>query len=335
MIGMVVTGSSFYHLISYVLEDKREMSEEKKRSMSLKESVLHKDRAEILAYNQCYGDKYEMAEQFRDVARLSKRVEKPAFHLAIRLAEGDHLTRDQLIELGEALAKEFNVADHQYLLVLHNDTHEQHFHLVANRVGLDGKAASDSKSYKRMAAFCRMQEQRLGLKEVLSPRAFLSKEQRLIPRKDQRKVKLKNDIKQTLRVANDYPAFEKAMRSLGYTIVKGRGISFIDGKKVKTKGSQVGFSLSKIEKILALKAELKDRQLEQRNLKAMAERSPDNDFPDKFDYVSPLASVIQQLSGIIEQLLEPVVTDGYLPYELTQEAYDRKQKKKRRKGRSL
>lgn len=335
MIGMVVTGSSFYHLISYVLEDKRELSEEQKRKMSLQDGVQHKNRAEVLAYNQCFGDKYEMAEQFRDVAHLSKRAEKPAFHLSIRLAEGDHLTRDQLIELGEELAKEFDVADHQYLIVFHKDTREQHFHIVANRVGLDGKAASDSNSYKRMAAFCRKQEQRLKLKEVLSPQPFLSKEQRLIPRQDQRKIKLKDHIRQTLREVNDYRAFEKAMTLLGYTVVKGRGISFIDGKKVKIKGSEVGFSLSKIEKILSLKVELKHKQLEQRDLEAFAKRSPDNDFPDKFDYVSPLAPVIHQLFSIIEQLLEPVVTDGYVPYELTQEAYERKQKRRRRKGRSL
>ncbi|MGN8034126.1 relaxase/mobilization nuclease domain-containing protein [Chitinophaga sp. 22321] len=332
---MVVTGSSFYHLISYVLEDKRSLSEDRKENMSLQDNIQHKDRAEILAYNQCFGDKYELTEQFKDVARLSKRVEKPVLHLSIRLADGDHLTRDQLIELGEALAKEFDIADHQYLVVLHKDTREQHFHIVANRVGLDGKAASDSNNYKRMAAFCRIQEQRLGLKEVLSPRAFLSKEQRLIPRKDERKTKLKNDIKQTLRAANDYPAFEKAMAVLGYTIIKGRGISFVDEKKVKIKGSEVGFSLAKIERILSLKMELRHKQLEQKTLDALARRSTDKDFISKIDYVSSLAPVIDQLSSLIEILLEPEMTSGYLPYELTQEAYERRQKKRRRKGRSL
>jgi hypothetical protein len=52
------------------------------------------------------------------------------------------------------------------------------------------------------------------------------------------------------------------MRELGYKIIKGRGISFIDDKKVKTKGSEVGFSMMKIEKIPSLKQELAIKQKE-------------------------------------------------------------------------
>lgn len=334
MIGMVKTGSSFYHLISYVLEDKRELSEEQKVKMSLKDGVRHKNRAEILAYNNCFGDKYEMAEQFRDVARLSKRVEKPAFHFSLRLAEGDHLPRAKLIELGEALVKEFAVADHQYLIVLHKDTREQHFHIIANRVGLNGKAVTDSNSYKRIAAFCRKQEQKLGLTQVLSPKAFLPKEQQSLPRQDRRKTRLRDHISQTLRKVNNYPDFEKAMCSLGYTIIRGRGISFIDGKKVKTKGSEVGFPLSKIEKILSLKMELKEKQSEKRSLEVFKRSRTSDDFGDRPDHTSSLVPAIQQLSNIIEQLLKPEIADGQLPYELTQVAYARKQKSKK-KGRSL
>ncbi|MBS0032404.1 relaxase/mobilization nuclease domain-containing protein [Chitinophaga sp. 22321] len=339
MIGTVVTGSSFYHLISYVLEDKKDLSETQKKEVSLRDGVQHKDRAEILAFNNCFGDKYEMAEQFRDVARLSKRVEKAVFHLSIRLAEGDHLTKDQLIELGEALVKEFNVEDHQYLMVFHKDTREQHFHIVANRVGLDGKAASDSNSYKRMAAFCRKQEQRLGLTQVLSPKAFLSKDRQLIPRQDQRKIKLKEHIQKILKEVNDYPAFENAMHSLGYTVIKGIGISFIDGKKVKIKGSDVGFSLSKIERILSLKTELANKQLEQKNIESYSRKQSGKNIhyqdDDRLQYNngSPLSLGIQNLTNLIEWLLQPEMTGNSIPYELTQEAYDRRQKRKK-KGRS-
>ena len=47
--------------------------------------------------------------------------------------------------------------------------------------------------------------------------------------------------------------FEQKMKSLGYQVLKGRGIAFIDNKKVKIKGSEVGYSLMTIEKILAQK----------------------------------------------------------------------------------
>jgi hypothetical protein len=58
------------------------------------------------------GEKYELTEQFRDVQKLSKRVEKPVLHLSLRLAPGETLSRNQLIEIGREAAKEFGVADH-------------------------------------------------------------------------------------------------------------------------------------------------------------------------------------------------------------------------------
>lgn len=158
MIGYVGTGSSFFDCIRYCLEDKKELSEEQKQHLSQKDSPQHKDRAEVLFYNKCFGNKYELTKDFKDVAKLSKRVEKPVLHLSLRLAPGETLSREQLTEVGRECAKEFGIADNQYICVLHKDTNEQHIHIVANRVGYSGKTASDSNSYKRMAALCRRLE---------------------------------------------------------------------------------------------------------------------------------------------------------------------------------
>lgn len=256
MIGHVNTGKSFLGCISYDLEDKQELSEEQKETLSRKDGLQHKNRAEVLAYNKCFGNKYELAAQFRDVVKLSRRVEKPVFHFAIRLAPGDQCSRDALLKIGEACVKEFDVQDNQYLVLLHKDTPQPHIHIVANRVGFDGKVAKDSNSYLRMATLCRRLEKELGLTAVLSPRKFLSKEERLLPRQDSRKLKMQADIKNCLKLAHSLEDFSGRMQQKGYKVIKGRGISFIDDKKVKAKGSELGFSLSKIEKILEAKKTL-------------------------------------------------------------------------------
>jgi hypothetical protein len=67
-----------------------------------------------------------------------------------------------------------------------------------------------------------------------------------------------------LQQLKNFQQFEEKMKSLSYQVLKGRGISFIDEKKVKIKGSEVGFSLAKIEKILHLKQELEIKQEKQR-----------------------------------------------------------------------
>jgi hypothetical protein len=256
MIGNMTLGKSFSGCIGYCLEDKINLSEEEKMKLSINENLQHKDRAEVIHYNNCFGTASELASQFNEVRKLSSRVEKPVMHISLRLAPGETLSKDQLVEIAQACAAEFKFDQNQYVCALHKDTREQHIHIVANRVGYDGKALDLTNNYRRMANFCRQMEKKYNLREVLNPRKFLSKEQRLIPRQDMRKDRLKKDIRDTLQQVTSYQEFEKKMKVLGYSILKGRGISFIDDKKVKIKGSEVGFSLSTIERVLVLRQKI-------------------------------------------------------------------------------
>ncbi len=102
------------------------------------------------------------------------------------------------------------------------------------------------------------------LKQVLSPRRFLAKELRQLPRQDMRKEKLKNDIKESLISAKNCGEFENNIKQKGYEVIKARGIAFRDKQKVYTKGSEVGYSLQTIEKILSLKPDFRQALLQQK-----------------------------------------------------------------------
>jgi len=348
MIGYVGTGGSFLGCIQYCLNDKEELSEEQKEELSRMDGLQHIGRAEIISYNRCFGNPKELAQQFRDVAKLSKRVEKPVFHFSLRLAPGESLNRNQLEEIGHECAKEFGVANNQYICVLHKDTSEQHIHIVANRVGLDKKAASDSNSYKRMAALCRRLEKQYHLQEVLSPKAFLSPNERLLPRHDSRKTQLQKDIRQALTEVNHFDQFTERMKGLGYTVLKGRGIAFIDNKNVRIKGSEVGFSLSKIEQILSLKQKMETNVKEQENYKQAIERGMAgqksftatqrlllNTKVDALMERSPFVPIIKEVASILNELLRPVDVFNPLPYELTAEGYKRRKQKSKYKRQTL
>jgi Relaxase/Mobilisation nuclease domain. len=256
MIGNITLGKVFSGCIGYCMEDKIELTEEEKIELSIKENLQHKDRAEVLFYNNCFGTVKELTKQFLEVRNLSSRTEKPVMHISLRLAPGETLSKGQLTEIAQACAEEFKFDKNQYVCVLHKDTREPHIHIVANRVGYDGRAVNLSNNYRKMANFCRSMEQKYGLQQVLNPRKFLSKEQRLLPRHDARKERLQKDIRNTLQRVTTYDQFETEMKSLGYQVLKGRGISFIDDRKVKIKGSEVGFSLSKIDQILSLRQKI-------------------------------------------------------------------------------
>ncbi len=56
---------------------------------------------------------------------------------------------------------------------------------------LINELSSDSNNFQKIAAYCRRMELKFDLTQVLSPRRFLPKDQRQIPRQDARKEKLK------------------------------------------------------------------------------------------------------------------------------------------------
>ncbi|HMR81579.1 MAG TPA: relaxase/mobilization nuclease domain-containing protein [Niabella sp.] len=241
MIGKAITGKGFAGCIRYCLEDKKMKVD--------KDHTLMQNRAEVLLFNKCFGNKKELAQQFNEVRKLNPKQSKPVFHFTLSMAPGEQLTRSQLIQIARDCAEDFGFTDNQFLAVEHKDTQHQHIHIVANRIGYAGKTnVSDSNSYKRMAEFCRKMEQKYQLQQVLSPRRFLSKEQQLIPRNDSRKERIKTQLQELLRSSKTMKSFFEKTKQRGLEIIKGRGISFIDDKGVKIKGSDMGLSLQTIEK---------------------------------------------------------------------------------------
>jgi len=215
-------------------------------------------------FNQSYGNEKELVQQFNEVRQLNPRVSKPVLHITLSLAPGEQLSKDKLMEMSQDCAKEMGFQKNQFIAVHHRDTHHQHIHIIANRIGFDKRTVSDSNSYKKIANYCRKMEQKHSLQQVLSPRRYLSKENRDIPRHDLRKLRLRESIQQSLSKSTTYSQFEQEMKTYGYAIEKGRGISFIDEKRVKVKGSELNYSLQTIERLLERK------QLHQSQLNILA-----------------------------------------------------------------
>ena len=211
-------------------------------------------------FNNCFGNQKELIQQFNEVKQLNVKLSKPVLHIILSFAKGEQLDNNKLSSISEACAKELGFDNNQYVAVLHKDARHQHMHIVANRIGLDKRTVSDSNNYKKIAAYCRNMELKYNLKQVLSPKRFLSKEQRMLPRHDERKEQLKLFIIKSLSQSKSYHQFESIMKEKGYKIIKGRGISFIDDKKVKTKSSEVGYSLGTINKIIEQQHRLKSTQ---------------------------------------------------------------------------
>jgi len=74
------------------------------------------------------------------VAALSARCRDPVYHLIIAYAKHERPTRAQVVGDAERLMAAIGMEDHQYVLAAHRDTDDFHAHVIANRVGPDGRA---------------------------------------------------------------------------------------------------------------------------------------------------------------------------------------------------
>jgi hypothetical protein len=314
MIGKITIGKSFRGCLLYCLNDKREQ-----------QNLITQGRAEALLFNMCFGSQRELIEQFNDVRKLNPRLLKPVLHITLSLAPGELLSKDTLTEICEHCARDMGFGNNQYVAIQHSDTDHQHLHIVANRIGFDKRTVSDSNNYQKIANFCRKMELKYKLTQVSSPARFLSKEERKIPRHDSRKERLKKRIQYSLQRARNYAEFEKQMIAFGYQVVKGRGISFIDDKKVKIKGSDVGFSLATIEKIFALKQEV----LNKRRISFINTFNNDQNavFPPhgKNEDLS-FAQLQKQITDLIYQVTKP---EQNLSTQIAAESLNNQRKKKR------
>ncbi|HET6275521.1 MAG TPA: relaxase/mobilization nuclease domain-containing protein, partial [Candidatus Cybelea sp.] len=80
------------------------------------------------------------AIEMEAVAVLSARCHDPVYHLIIAYAKHERPTREQVVTDAERLLKAIGMDDHQYVLAAHKDTDDFHAHVIANRVGPDGRA---------------------------------------------------------------------------------------------------------------------------------------------------------------------------------------------------
>ncbi|MEJ7829809.1 MAG: hypothetical protein WKF91_16490, partial [Segetibacter sp.] len=127
-----------------------------------------------------------------------------------------------------------------------------------------------------------------------------------------------------LKGCSSMAQFERKMKERGYEIIKGRGMSFADEKKVKVKGSELNYSLQTIEKILAKQVALQiDKTGYQQTLQSRQEVL-------KTGESHPENKLTEGLSKMIADVMKPEKIDEGIDKGLLQ-----KKRKKKRQSRHL
>ncbi len=106
--------------------------------------------------------------EFAEISQKRSRLSRSVYHCSLSLAPGESLSDYTWRQVARDYLDAMGFDRSQYVLVRHTDTeHHQHVHIVANRVGINGKTVSDSFDHYRAQAVVRAIEETYNLRPVL------------------------------------------------------------------------------------------------------------------------------------------------------------------------
>lgn len=168
------------------------------RSLVYNGEKINKDKGRLLATNKIYNDgtgKVNIARAYQDFKSwlpTSTRTERPMVHISLNPHPDDKLTDTEFAELAREYLEKMGFGGMPYMIYKHSDIAREHIHIVALRVGTDGRAVSDKNNFYRSKDICRELEAKYHLRS--------SERQQITPDMPINKVDPSGDIKR--QVAN-------------------------------------------------------------------------------------------------------------------------------------
>jgi len=118
------------------------------------------------------------------------KTERPMMHISLNPHPDDRLSDTDYTALAHEYMQKMGLGDMPYLIFKHMDIDRHHIHIVALRVGTDGKAVSDRNNFYRSKDICRELERKYNL--------HTAERQRITPDMPIRKIDPSGDIKRQL-----------------------------------------------------------------------------------------------------------------------------------------
>lgn len=108
--------------------------------------LLENEKPQIIVKNNVWGNPNVMARQMHNHSNKSSRLKSPVLHLSFAFALEDKITTEKEIEVVKSAMQHFGISEEkfQFVLARHNDTDNNHYHLVLNRLDLNNKTLDTS-----------------------------------------------------------------------------------------------------------------------------------------------------------------------------------------------
>lgn len=134
----------------------------------------------------------------RSTALLSRRVKDPVLHYSISWPEYEQLHREDMLQVADRTLADLGLAEHQAVIVAHDDTAHPHIHVMVNRVHPASGRAWEKWKYKtRLERSLKTLEKEMGLTEVPGRLSGRERDERAIrrPTKGEQQLAAKLDVK--------------------------------------------------------------------------------------------------------------------------------------------
>lgn len=159
---------------------------------------INKEKGRLLDTNKIYNDGtgtvniHRAYEDFMRWIPTSSRTERPMMHISLNPHPDDVLSDTDFTRLAHDYMQMMGFSEMPYMIYKHADIDRHHVHIVALRVGTDGRCISDRNNFYKNRKVCRELEQKYGLR--------VAERDKITPDMPIRKVDPSGDIKR--QVAN-------------------------------------------------------------------------------------------------------------------------------------
>lgn len=116
----------------------------------------------------CSGSTLQQIQaEFAALRKVRPDIEKPAWHCSLALKPGETLTDEQWSAVADKYMRGMGFSDKTlYAVVRHSDTEHDHIHVVASRIGLNGKIYLGQKEAARSMPLTNELAKEFGLSEL-------------------------------------------------------------------------------------------------------------------------------------------------------------------------
>lgn len=129
---------------------------------------------EIVGGNMYGTDPRALAHEFGEWRELRPGLGRAVFHSSLSLPHGpsgrEELNDARWREVAERYLEHLGYGRSPFVVVRHRDTEHDHVHIIAARIGADGRAVADSNDFRRGEEILRQLEREYGLTQVRSAR---------------------------------------------------------------------------------------------------------------------------------------------------------------------